>query len=370
MELPKLKIGNLISKLPIVQGGMGVGISLSNLAGNVALNGGIGVISGVEIGFNEPDYYKNKREANLRALRYHIKRAKEISKNGIIGINIMAVLNNFDEIVVEAVREKIDIIFSGAGLPLTLPKFTKGTDTKVVPIVSSDRAANLICRTWDKRFDVIPDAIVVEGPKAAGHLGFSKEELEDPTKDLETIIAQVLDVIKPYEEKYKRRIPIIAAGGIMDGKDIARFLKLGASGVQMGSRFAATYECDASKEFKEAYVHTNQEDIVLINSPVGLIGRAINNKFIEDAKIGLKKPIKCIVNCLKPCKPTEVQYCIANALINAQKGNLNSGFVFAGENSYKIDKIMPVKDLMDELVRDTLLNLKKAKQNMLSFFEK
>ena len=357
MELPKLKIGNLVAKLPIVQGGMGVGISLSNLAGNVALNGGIGVLSGVEIGFNEPDYYQNKKEANSRALKYHIKRAKEIAKDGIIGINIMAVLNNFEEIVTEAVREKIDIIFSGAGLPLNLPSFTKETDTKVVPIVSSDRAATLICKTWDKRYDMVPDAIVLEGPKAGGHLGFSKEELEDSSKNLESLLAEVLEAIKPYEEKYGREIPVIAAGGIVNGEDIAELLKLGASGVQMGSRFAATEECDASQAFKDAYINAKEEDIVLINSPVGLIGRAINNKFIEDAKMGLRKPIKCITNCLKPCKPTEVQYCIANALINAQKGNLNSGFAFAGTNAYKINKIISVKELMEELVEETNLNL-------------
>lgn len=357
MELPKLKIGNLVAKLPIVQGGMGVGISLSNLAGNVALNGGIGILSGVEIGFNEPDYYQNKKEANSRALKYHIKRAKEIAKGGIIGINIMAVLNNFEEIVVEAVREKIDIIFSGAGLPLNLPSFTKGTDTKVVPIVSSDRAATIICKTWDKRYDIIPDAIVLEGPKAGGHLGFSKEELEDPSKNLDNLLVEVLEAIKPYEEKYGNKIPVIAAGGVMDGKDIARLLKLGASGVQIGSRFAATDECDASEAFKEAYINAKKEDIVLINSPVGLIGRAINNKFIEDAEMGLRKPIKCITNCLKPCKPMEVQYCIANALINAQKGNLNSGFVFAGSNSFKIDKIVSVKELMEALTEEAKLYL-------------
>lgn len=357
MELPKLKIGSLVAKLPIVQGGMGVGISLSNLAGNVALNGGIGVLSGVEIGFNEPDYYQNKKEANSRALKYHIKMAKEIAKGGIIGINIMAVLNNFEEIVTEAVREKIDIIFSGAGLPLNLPSFTKETDTKVVPIVSSDRAATLICKTWDKRYDMVPDAIVLEGPKAGGHLGFSKEELEDSSKNLESLLVKVLEAIKPYEEKYGREIPVIAAGGIVNGEDIAELLKLGASGVQMGSRFAATEECDASQAFKDAYINAKEEDIVLINSPVGLIGRAINNKFIEDAKMGLRKPIKCITNCLKPCKPTEAQYCIANALINAQKGNLNSGFAFAGTNAYKINKIISVKELMEELVEETKLNL-------------
>ena len=357
MNLPELKIGDLTAKIPIVQGGMGVGISMSNLAGNVALNGGVGVLSGVEMGFNEPDYYGDKYGANLRALKYHVKRAKEISNDGIIGINIMTVLNNFEEIVETAVREKIDIIFSGAGLPLTLPSFTKGTSTKVVPIVSSDRAANLICKTWDKRYGVIPDAIVLEGPKAGGHLGFSREELEDSSKDLQILLRQVLEIIKPYEEKYEKKIPVIVAGGIMNGEDIAKFLKLGASGVQMGSRFAATDECDASDEFKKAYIDAKEEDIVLINSPVGLIGRAINSKFVEDAKLGLRKPIKCIANCLKPCKPDEVQYCIANALINSQKGNFNSGFAFAGANAYLIDEIIPVKELMEELVKETKLNL-------------
>lgn len=357
MELPKLKIGDLVAKIPIVQGGMGVGISMSNLAGNVALNGGIGILSGVEMGFNEPDYYQDKKGANLKALKHHIKKAKEISKDGIIGINIMAVLNNFEEIVEAAVKEKIDIIFSGAGLPLSLPSFTKGTNTKVVPIVSSDRAANLMCKTWDKRYGLIPDAIVLEGPKAGGHLGFSREELEDPSKDLEMLLGEVLEVIKPYQEKYNKEIPVIVAGGIMNGEDIAKFLKLGASGVQMGSRFAATNECDASDEFKKAYVDAKEEDIVLLNSPVGLIGRAINSKFVEDAKLGLKRPIKCVVNCLKPCKPDEVQYCIANALINAQKGNFNSGFAFAGANAYLIDEIVSVKELMEELVNETKGNL-------------
>ncbi len=351
MTLPQFKIGNLLARLPIVQGGMGVGISLSNLAGHVALNGGIGVLSGAEMGFNEPDYYKNKKEANSRALKHHIKRAREISKGGIVAINIMAVATDYEETVRDAVREKIDIIFSGAGLPLSLPEFTKGSTTKVVPIVSSDRAAKLICKSWDKRYGIIPDAIVVEGPKAAGHLGFSKEELEDSNLSLEDIVPKVIETVKPYGEKYGKEIPIIAAGGITDGKDMRRFLDLGASGVQIGSRFAASLECDASQEFKEAFISAGEEDIVFINSPVGLIGRAIKNKFIQDAKIGLRKPVKCAVNCLKPCKPEEVQYCIANALINAQKGNLNSGFVFAGANAYKIKEIVTVKELMEELVR-------------------
>lgn len=351
--LPSLKIGNLVAKVPIVQGGMGVGISLSSLAGNVSLNGGIGVISGVEIGFDEPNYFKNKKEANLNALRKHIRRAKEICSNGIIGINLMAVLNNFDEMVKESVQEKVDIIFSGAGLPLGLPKYTKGTNTKIVPIVSSARTASIICRSWDKHYQVAPDAIVVEGPKAGGHLGFSIEGLSDSANELKTLVKDVLCAIKPTEEKYGRKIPVIAAGGIFNGKDIARLLKAGASGVQIGSRFAATHECDASDMFKQSYVECKPEDIKLIESPVGMIGRAIKNNFLNEAKLGLKKPVQCITNCLKPCNPKEVQYCIASALINAQKGNLNSGFVFAGANAPLINKIVSVKELIKELVSET-----------------
>ncbi len=350
MKFKPLKIGDLTAKIPIVQGGMGVGISLSRLAGNVALNGGIGVLSGVEIGFKESDFYKDKKSANIRALKHHIRRAKEISKGGIIGINIMTVLNNFEEVVRESVREKIDIIFSGAGLPINLPELTKGSTTKIVPIVSSDRAAKIICKSWDKRYGVAPDAIVVEGPLAGGHLGFSKEEIGDSSKKLELLIPGVLDAIKPFEEKYGREIPLIAAGGIRDGRDIANLLKLGASGAQLGSRFAATFECDADDIFKESYVNASEEDIVLIDSPVGLVGRAINDKFIEESKEGKRRPIKCVTNCLKPCKPDEASYCIANALISAEKGNLNSGFVFAGANAYLIDKIVSVKELMEELV--------------------
>lgn len=352
MKLPKLRIGNLISKTPIVQGGMGVGISLSSLAGHVSLNGGIGVISGVEVGFNEPDFLSNKKMANTRALKKYITKAKTICNNGIIGVNLMTALNNFEEMVKESVKAKADIIFSGAGLPLKLPKFTKGSDTKIAPIVSSGRTADLICKSWDKKYGVIPDAIVVEGPKAGGHLGFSEKDLLDPSKTLEVLLQDVLKVIKPYEDKYHRKIPVIAGGGVYDGFQIAKLIKAGASGVQMGSRFVATNECDASDEFKQAYIKCKPEDIKIIQSPVGMIGRAINNEFLKTVVSGSRKPIKCISNCLKPCKPKEAPYCIADALINAQKGNMESGFVFAGANAHRIDKIVSVKELMDELVTD------------------
>lgn len=352
MKLHELKIGNLTAKIPIVQGGMGVGISLSYLAGTVALNSGIGVISGVEIGFQESDYLTNKKEANIRALKTHIRKARQICKNGIIGVNLMTALSNFEDMVIESVKEKIDIIFAGAGLPLKLPQFTKGSDTKIVPIVSSGRAATIICKSWDKRYQVAPDAVVVEGPLAGGHLGFSKEELSKPSHQLKQLLKDVLVAIKPYEEKFNKKIPVIAAGGIFSGKDIAELIQAGASGVQMGTRFVATYECDASEEFKKAYVNAKAEDVEIIQSPVGMIGRALRNEFLNQVKNGSKKPIRCLSNCLKPCNPSKAPYCIADALINAQKGNLKDGFAFAGSNVYRIKKIVSVKELIDELVSE------------------
>lgn len=352
MNLPKLKIGDLVAKIPIVQGGMGVGISLSSLAGNVSLNGGIGVISGVAIGFDQPDYFKNKKEADIKSLRYHIRKAKEICNDGIIGVNIMTALNNFEEMVKESVKEKIDIIFSGAGLPLSLPKFVKGTTTKAVPIISSAKAASVICRSWDRKHNIIPDAFVLEGPEAGGHLGFNLDDLNNPKIKLVDLLKDVLESIKPYEKKYSRKIPIIAGGGVFNGKDIAHLIKLGASGVQMGSRFVATYECDASDEFKQAYVNCTKDDITLIKSPVGLIGRAIKNNFLDEVELNKRRPEKCIINCLKGCNPSTAPYCIADALINSQKGNMQHGFAFAGAQTHRIDKIVPVKELMNELVTE------------------
>ena len=356
MKIPELKIGDLVARLPIIQGGMGVGISLSSLAGAVAGCGGIGVISGVEIGFNEADYRRNKRESNIIALKRHIKQAREMYKEGILGLNLMVALNNFEEMVIEAVKEKIDIIFSGAGLPLSLPKLVKDSLTKIVPIISSSRAAQIICKSWDKHYQRIPDAIVIEGPLAGGHLGFSEGDLNKPSNDLDNILKDVLNVIRPFEDEYKKNIPIIAAGGIYSGKDIADLLKKGASGVQMATRFVATYECDASKEFKNSYIKAKQEDIEIIKSPVGMIGRAINDDFLKEMNIGNKRPIHCNYNCLKPCDPSKAPYCIAEALINAQKGNMRDGFAFAGANVHRINKIVSVKELIDELVQETKQN--------------
>lgn len=351
-NIKSLKIGNLTAKLPIIQGGMGIGISLNNLASAVANEGGIGVISTAGIGMCEKDFSTNYVEANIRALKKEIQKAREKTR-GILGVNVMVALSNFADMVKTAIDEGIDIIFSGAGLPLNLPKFLDKTkDTKIVPIVSSGRAANIITKRWLEKYDYLPDAVVVEGPKAGGHLGFSVEQISNPDYALEKILADVINAIKPYEESYGKTIPVIAAGGIYTGEDIYRFIKLGASGVQMATRFVTTEECDASINFKKAYINCKKEDIGIIKSPVGMPGRAIVNKFLEDVNKGGKKPYKCLFHCIISCNYRKSPYCIAQALINAQKGDLKNGFAFAGSNAYRAKEITTVKELIQKLEKE------------------
>jgi NAD(P)H-dependent flavin oxidoreductase YrpB (nitropropane dioxygenase family) len=351
MKLPKLRIGNLIARIPIIQGGMGVGISLSGLASAVANEGGIGVISGTAVGFREPDFRLHYRASSIKGLKEEIRKAREDSPDGIIGLNLLSAMTNFAELAKAAVEEGIDIIFAGAGLPMRLPEATKGTDTKAVPIVSSARAAVLICKNWDNKYSVVPDAIVVEGPLAGGHLGYSAKQLDNIDDiDVEDIALDVKKNLMSFEQKYDKHIPVVVAGGIYDGNDIARVLAKGLDGVQMATRFVATYECDADERFKMAYVNAKKEDIIYIQSPVGLVGRAIKNKFLDDVAMGIKRPIRCQYNCLKTCDPKASPYCIADALLNARQGDLDNGFAFAGANVYRIDRIVSVKELINELV--------------------
>ena len=352
MHLPELKIGDKIAKLPIIQGGMGVGISLSGLASAVANEGGVGVIAAAMIGMNEPDVARNSVEANIRALQREIRKAKEMTK-GVLGVNIMVALTNFTDLVRTSVKEGVDVIFSGAGLPLDLPKYLdeakEGARTKLVPIVSSARAASIICKKWLSRFDYLPDGFVVEGPKAGGHLGFKAEQLDDPDFDLDKILPEVIAAVKPFEEKHARKIPVIAAGGVYSGEDICKYLQMGAAGVQMGTRFVATHECDADIEFKQSYVDAKEEDIAIIKSPVGMPGRAVRNDFIKAVESGEKTPFKCPFHCISSCDFTKSPYCIAAALMNAKRGKLKHGFAFAGKNAFRIDKIMSVKELIQSL---------------------
>ncbi len=356
MPFPSLKIGDLCARRPIVQGGMGVGISLSGLASAVANEGGIGVIAGAMIGMREPDVAQHPIEANLRALRQELVRARERTQ-GLIGVNIMVALTTFSQMVRTAIENRADIIFSGAGLPLDMPRQLldlceekkQEFKTKLVPIVSSARAATVIAKKWLNRFNYFPDAVVVEGPRAGGHLGFKPEELNDPAFALERLVPQVVDAVKSFEDKAGRPIPVIAAGGIYTGEDISRFLDLGAAGVQMGTRFVATHECDADLRFKESYLAAREEDVTIIKSPVGMPGRALNNGFIEAAREGLKKPFKCVFHCVSTCEQEKTPYCIAAALISAMKGNLERGFAFCGANVGRVNSILSVKELMDSL---------------------
>lgn len=359
MSLPTLQIGDLTAKLPIVQGGMGVGVSLARLASAVAKEGGIGVIAGAMIGMKEPDIAQNPVEANKRALRNELRKARAAT-GGVIGVNVMVALTTFADLVRTSIEEKADIIFSGAGLPMELPRILRDVceekkeafKTKLVPIVSSGRAASLIARKWIQKYHYTPDAFVVEGPKAGGHLGFSPEALTDPHYSLEELVPQVVEAVKPLEDQSGRAVPVIAAGGVYSGGDIARFLDLGASGVQMGTRFVATHECDADNRFKEAYVQARPEDVTIIKSPVGMPGRALLNKFIEAARSGNKKPFKCVFHCVKTCEQEKTPYCIAAALINAMKGNLERGFAFCGANVARVDAIRSVHDLMQSLQQE------------------
>lgn len=359
MSFPALQIGHLHASVPIIQGGMGVGVSLAGLASAVAREGGIGVIAGAMIGMKEPDVAQNPIEANKRALRAEIRKARAATE-GIIGVNVMVALTTFADLVRTALEEKADAIFSGAGLPLDLPQHLlnaceekkEALKTRLIPIVSSARAATIIAKKWLRRFDYLPDAFVVEGPKAGGHLGFSPETINDPAYSLERLIPQVVDAVKPFEDEKGQKIPVIAAGGVYSGADIKKFLDLGASGVQMGTRFVATVECDADNRFKEAYIKAREEDITIIKSPVGMPGRALLNNFIDAMREGSRKPFKCVFKCVSTCEQEKTPYCIAAALINAMKGNLERGFAFCGSNVFRVDKILSVHELIAGLQKE------------------
>lgn len=348
--LKPLKIGELTVEKPIIQGGMGVGVSRSNLAGAVAAEGGIGIISTAQIGYDEEGFEKDQAGCNRIAIRKHIHRAKEIAEGkGLVGVNIMVALKHYKEHVQEAVLAGADVIISGAGLPMDLPKLVGNNKTKIAPIVSSRRAAQLILKMWAHRYNRTADFIVIEGPKAGGHLGFSRDQLENlETLDYDHEIREIIACKAPYEEKYGTKIPVIVAGGIFDRADIDHMTELGADGVQIASRFVATEECDASDAYKNAYINAKKKDIQIIQSPVGMPGRALRNEFIKELEIA-RKPITKCYNCLEKCEPRSVPYCITKALIDAVRGDVENGLVFCGENVDRIQKMTTVHELMQEL---------------------
>ncbi len=348
----RLKIGPLEPRMPIIQGGMGVGISLAGLASAVAHAGGIGVIATAGIGIAEPDIDTQFRAANTRALARELRKAKAAT-DGVIGVNIMLALSNADDLVNTAVAEGADVVFLSAGLPVRIPgalspEQIRNSNTRFVPVISSARAASVILRAWQRRGGV-PDALVIEGPMAGGHLGFKRPELDDPAFRLEHILPQVREVVASHERQAGKKISVVVGGGVFTGADVHRFLQMGADGVQMATRFVATHECDADLRFKEAYVRCKLGDLTIIDSPVGLPGRAIRNQFLDDVTSGLKKPFKCPFRCLRTCSFKTVPYCIAQALANARLGHLDDGFAFAGANAHRVERIVSVDELMAAL---------------------
>ena len=339
-----LNIGGLLPKFPIIQGGMGVGISLHNLAGHVAKAGGIGIISSAQIGYKETDFLTNTLGANLRALKEEIKKAKAIAPQGIIGVNIMVALSHYAEMVKKAVDAGADLIISGAGLPVNLPLYTKGSNTKIAPIVSSGKAASVICKLWDRKNQVAPDMIVVEGPLAGGHLGFSVDEINKNPNVID-IMKDVKKVVAEYEVKYNKTIPVVVAGGFYSGEEVAAALKEGADGVQMATRFVTTFECDAPDPYKEAYIKANADQIGIIKSPVGMPGRAILNPFITNVP-GNKA---CYYHCIEKCGVTTIPYCISKALISAAEGDVNNALLFCGSNAYRATKLEHVHHVFEEI---------------------
>ena len=348
MELKPLKIGDLVAKIPVVQGGMGVGVSLSGLAGAVAREGGVGIISTAQIGYREEGFDTDPIGTNLKAIEKEVKRAREIAPEGIIGVNIMVATRQYEEYVKAAVEAGVDIIISGAGLPMTLPELTKEFPTKLAPIVSSLKSIQVIWKYWEKKYNVTPDMVVIEGPKAGGHLGFSYEQLQDiKALSFEEEIKKIIAFVKENGARVGKEIPVVVAGGIYNREDAEKAVELGADGVQMATRFVTTYECDASMEYKQSYINAKEEDIIIVKSPVGMPGRAIKNPFMDKAALGQVPHGKCRL-CISTCKPMETPYCITEALVNAVTGKIEDALLFCGTNAYRATKLESVADIMRE----------------------
>jgi len=344
-----LNIGNLTARVPIIQGGMGIGVSRWRLAGTVAKEGGIGIISTAQIGYDEPEFENNQIAANLKAVKKHIDLARSIADGGIVGVNVMVATRQYDSYIKAACEAGTDVIISGAGLPVKLPELVRGYNVKIAPIVSSLRAASVILKMWDRKYNRTADFIVIEGPKAGGHLAFTREQLEDKNFDFDGVVKDIINHVGEYENKYRVKIPVIVAGGIFDRDDIKHAFELGADGVQISTRFVVTKECDAGEKFKWAYLNASKEDIAIIDSPVGMPGRAILTPFIKKLAKG-KSPVGKCYNCLEHCNPKEIPYCITKALIEAVKGNIEEGLVFCGENACRLKKMTTVKEIFEELI--------------------
>ena len=351
MKQKELKIGDLTLRRPIFQGGMGVGVSLGGLAGAVAAAGGAGAISAAQIGFREPDFDTRTLEANLRAMDKELNKARRIAKGGVVGFNIMVAMQHYADYVRQAVKGGADFIVSGAGLPVDLPGYAAGSDVKLAPIVSTEKSAAVILKYWAKKWNRVPDFLVIEGPKAGGHLGFTGEQLSffdavTYREEVKRIIAKVQE----YEEKFSGKIPVVLGGGISSREKADEAFALGVDAIQVASRFVTTEECDADECYKQAYIKAREEDVMLVKSPVGMPGRAIRNSFAERVMGGEKLPPKRCRGCIKGCKPAEIPYCITEALIQAVKGDVENGLLFCGADAWKAERMETVQEVIDDLV--------------------
>ena len=351
MEARPLKMGNIEAKVPLIQGGMGVGISLGRLAGAVAKEGGIGSISAAQIGFKEPDFDTNTKEANLRAIQKEYDKARAIAPDGIIGFNIMVAMRHYEEYVRAAIDAGADLILSGAGLPTDLPRIAGDSRAKLAPIVSTDKSAKVILKYWGRKYKRMPDLLVIEGPKAGGHLGFTKEQLkayDQAAYDAE--VSDILDTVRSYEEEFQSRIPVALAGGIENKAQAEHAFSLGVDAIQAATRFVTTEECDAHIKYKEAYLNAKETDIVIVKSPVGMPGRAILNPFMEKVMAGERIPHSSCHGCLQKCNPSEIPYCITDALVHAARGEVDDALLFCGAYAYKADHLETVKEVIDSLM--------------------
>ena len=353
-----MKIGKYEISKPIIQGGMGVGISWDKLAGTVSAEGGLGVVSAVGTGYYQNKQYSHKNiqnkpysEENFYSrdgLFAIIENARKICGDAPLAVNALYASNDYGRIVRDACEAGANIIITGAGIPTNMPEFTKDfPDVALIPIVSSARALKLICKKW-KRYDKVPDAVIVEGPLSGGHQGFKYDDCFKEEFQLENIVPPVIEEAKNWGD-----IPVIAAGGIWDKNDIDKFLDMGCAGVQMATRFIGTYECDAHANFKKVLLDAKQDDIRLLKSPVGLPARGVMTQLQENIKNNTAPKVACISNCVAPCNRGEeakvVGYCIADRLSEAYEGGVENGLFFTGSNGYKLDKIISVKELMEKL---------------------
>lgn len=351
MEIQPLKIGTKMAKVPVIQGGMGVGISLGNLAGAVAKEGGIGIISAAQPGFKEKDFEKNPLEANLRAVKSEYEKARKLAPDGIIGFNLMVAMEHYEEYVHAVVEAGADLIVSGAGLPTELPKYVGDSDILLAPIVSTAKSANVILKYWDKKYQRIPDLVVIEGPLAGGHLGFREDQLDEYEGQAiyDQEIQKIKEIIQNYSDKYEKKIPIAIGGGIHDSESAAHAFSLGADAIQVATRFVTTEECDADIRYKEAHLKAKESDIAIVKSPVGMPGRAIMNKFMTRVMNGEQIPHSPCHGCLVKCSPKEIPYCITDGLINAVKGNIDDGLLFCGAKAWKADHLQTVPEVINDL---------------------